>query len=86
LLEDFRSDFCCVRVVSRRANLGLGRLNPRVEIAKIQPDEATDSAEGQIAAPAHFTDGPRSNAEIFAGAININQPLELWFIVFHGWK
>lgn len=70
--------------MSPRAYLSFCGFNPGVEIAKIQPDESADSAEGQIAAPAHFADGPGSDAERFAGAININQPLELWFIVFHG--
>jgi hypothetical protein len=72
LLEDCRSDFCCVLVVSRRANLSLGGINPSVQVAKIQPHQTTDSAEGQIAAPAHFPDRPGSNAEIFAGPVNVN--------------
>jgi hypothetical protein len=58
--------------MSRRANLGFRALNPRVEIAKIQPNEATDSAEGQIAAPAHFANRPCGNAEIFSGPVNVN--------------
>jgi len=58
--------------MSRRANLGFRALNPCVEVAKIQPDESADPAEGQIAAPAHFPDGPRGNAEIFAGPVNVH--------------
>jgi hypothetical protein len=52
--------------------LGFRALNPRVEVAKIQSDEPADPAEGQITPPAHFSDGPGSNAQIFAGALNVN--------------
>jgi hypothetical protein len=52
--------------------LGFRVLNPCVEVAKIQSDEPTDPAEGQIATPAHFPNRPGSNAEIFAGALNVN--------------
>lgn len=63
--------------MSRSANLSLGGLDPGIKIAKIQPDEAADPAERQIATPAHFPDSPGSYAEIFAGPVNVNEPLKL---------